>query len=212
MRFPLYANLLLTLPLLAACDQTSFFARNQQPQDPVLAAAAQNPSDKAVALPQEIVASAKVEHLTGEDYVISQVQLGNFPCSNNIHISVAADPANPKWFLVEGKGFSYRMKPVTTQSGAIRLEDEEGGLVWLQVATKSMLMNQKAGKRLADACVSPRQVARAQELDGAATALPVSAETATAKKKSATTAKGNASQKAATAKKSTAKTTAASKK
>lgn len=204
-------GLLALTPLFAACDQTTFFSRNNSAaQDPVVQAAAQNSADRAVALAPdastEVAGSARVQHLTGEDYVISQVQVGNFPCKDNVHVSVTADPSNPRMFLVEGKGFSYRMKPVTTKSGAIRLEDEEGGLVWLQVATKSMLMNQKAGKRLADACVSPRQIARAEEL-GAAPALPVAAAPTKAPAKPAAS-KAPAKKKAQTAKKTSTKTAA----
>ena len=36
--------------------------------------------------------------------------------------------------------------------------------VWLQLANKSMLMNQKLGKRLADECMSPVQVVVAEAL------------------------------------------------
>jgi hypothetical protein len=54
---------------------------------------------------------------------------------------------------------------VLTSTGAVRLEDEKSGAVWLQLANKSMLMNQKQGKRLADDCMNPDQlrVAKAME-------------------------------------------------
>ena len=58
-----------------------------------------------------------------------------------------------------GKGFHYRMSPVATSTGAVRLEDQKEGAVWIQIANKSMLMNQKLGQRLADECMSPQQVA-----------------------------------------------------
>ena len=62
----------------------------------------------------------------------------------------------PGYFNLKGKGYSYRMHPVVTSTGAIRLEDQhDGGAVWLQLANKSMLMDQKAGKRLADECIEP---------------------------------------------------------
>ncbi|MGH8848605.1 MAG: hypothetical protein ACREXQ_15380, partial [Polaromonas sp.] len=38
------------------------------------------------------------------------------------------------------------------------------GAVWLQLANKSMLMNQKLGIRLADECMSPSQLAVAEAL------------------------------------------------
>jgi hypothetical protein len=51
------------------------------------------------------------------------------------------------------------MHPEESRTGAIRLEDPVRGALWLQLANKSMLMNQKEGKRLADECQSPEQVA-----------------------------------------------------
>ena len=67
-------------------------------------------------------------------------------------------------FHVEGKGFKYYMSPVATTTGTVRLEDAKGGAVWLQIANKSMLMNQRAGQRLADECMSPEQVAVAEAI------------------------------------------------
>jgi hypothetical protein len=57
------------------------------------------------------------------------------------------------------------MFPVETSTGAIRLEDRKAGAVWLQLANKSMLMNQKLGQRLADTCMSPDQVAVADKMN-----------------------------------------------
>ena len=64
----------------------------------------------------------------------------------------------------EQKNLKYRMFPVATSTGAIRLEDQKAGAVWLQLGNKSMLMNQKLGQRLADECMSPQQVAVAESL------------------------------------------------
>jgi hypothetical protein len=44
------------------------------------------------------------------------------------------------------------MLPVPTNTGALRLEGKASGLVWLQLPTKSMLMNNKLGQRMADEC------------------------------------------------------------
>jgi hypothetical protein len=57
------------------------------------------------------------------------------------------------------------MVPVLSKTGAIRLEDEAAGVVWLQLANKSMLMSQKLGKRLADACVNAEQLIVARDLE-----------------------------------------------
>ena len=46
----------------------------------------------------------------------------------------------------------------------MRLEDKKAGAVWLQLANKSMLMDQKKGRRMADECAHPDQVAFAREM------------------------------------------------
>ena len=68
-------------------------------------------------------------------------------------------------FVLELGKQRFSMAPVVTSTGAIRLEDAQAGAVWLQLGNKSMLMSQKLGKRLADACVSPDQALVAQALE-----------------------------------------------
>lgn len=97
--------------------------------------------------------------LTPEELSIAErVHVGQIPCELGASVSVAADPQSPGYFHVGGKGFKYHMAPVTTSTGAVRLEDHHAGAVWLQIANKSMLMDQKKGQRLADECMSPEQV------------------------------------------------------
>ena len=61
-------------------------------------------------------------------------------------------------FMVTTKGHRFRMHPVESRTGAIRLEDPKRGAMWLQLGNKSMLMSQKLGQRLADECQSPAQL------------------------------------------------------
>lgn len=103
--------------------------------------------------------------LTPEELAIAErVYVGDIPCELGAQVKMAADPKVPGYFELTGKGFHYRMTPVATSTGAIRLEDREGGAVWLQIANKSMLMDQKRGQRLADDCMSPAQVTVAEAL------------------------------------------------
>ena len=67
------------------------------------------------------------------------------------------DASRPGYFDVQIRNTKYRMIPVATTTGAIRLEDQAAGAVWLQILNKSMLMNHKQGQRLADECVSAEQ-------------------------------------------------------
>ena len=97
-----------------------------------------------------------------EQAIAERVHVGRMPCELGAFVTVTADAVAPGHFHVEGKGFRYHMSPVATSTGTVRLEDVKGGAVWLQIANKSMLMNQRLGQRLADECMSPEQVAMAE--------------------------------------------------
>ncbi|TXT39912.1 MAG: hypothetical protein FD135_1780 [Comamonadaceae bacterium] len=89
--------------------------------------------------------------------IAERVEVGVVPCELGQSVSVSADTSSPGYFDVQVKKFRFRMVPVVSSTGAIRLEDVAAGAVWLQLANKSMLMSQKLGTRLADACVTPAQ-------------------------------------------------------
>ena len=96
--------------------------------------------------------------------IAERVHVGTLPCEMGASVRMTADANAPGYFTLQGKGYKYRMRPVATSSGAIRLEDEKAGAVWLQLANKSMLMDQKNGRRLADECAHPDQVAVANDM------------------------------------------------
>ena len=141
---------------------------------------------------------AAEDALTPKELSIAErVYVGKLPCELGAAVTLTPDAKAPGYFDVQGKNFKYRMFPVSTTTGAIRLEDRKAGAVWLQLANKSMLMNQKMGTRLADECASPEQVAVAEaiklnppvsvldtpkpaatELTAAAPAMPASAASA----------------------------------
>ena len=108
---------------------------------------------------------AAEQALTPDELSIAErVHVGSLPCELGTSVSLKPDSKAPGYFDVQGKNFKYRMFPVATTTGAIRLEDRKAGAVWLQLANKSMLMNQKQGVRLADDCMSPAQVAMAETM------------------------------------------------
>ena len=93
-----------------------------------------------------------------------RVYVGKLPCELGAAVTLTPDLKFPGYFAVQGKNFNYRMFPVPTTTGTIRLEDRKAGAVWLQMGNKSMLMNQKLGTRLADECMSPEQMALAEAI------------------------------------------------
>lgn len=110
-------------------------------------------------------AGAADQPLTAEALAIAeQVHTGTIGCELGKHVNVERDGGKPGYFKVTGNGFNYHMSPVVTSTGAVRLEDTRAGAVWLQIANKSMLMNQKIGQRLADECMSTAQLQVAEAL------------------------------------------------
>jgi hypothetical protein len=107
-----------------------------------------NPADKLNAAELEI---AKRVH-TGE----IQCELGQ---------KVSIKPMKREGFFFVSRGVNkFVMHPVESRTGAIRLEDSARGALWLQLGNKSMLMNQKEGKRLADECQSAQQLDYARNM------------------------------------------------
>ncbi len=103
--------------------------------------------------------------LTEADLQVAQrVYTGKIQCELGADVTITADEKRAGFFTVSTKGARYRMHPVESRTGAIRLEDPRAGAMWLQIANKSMLMNQKEGLRLADECQAPAQVAFADEM------------------------------------------------
>ena len=163
----LIATLMIALPLVAvshtAAAQTSSKAK--------AAATKKAPAKKAPAKKGKAAAAAAAgagaaavaagpasAQLSAEDLAVSErVFKGRIPCELGAYVNVTADSANPGYLIVDGRGFKYHMSPVKTSTGTVRLEDKAAGAVWLQIANKSMLMNQKAGQRLADECMAPEQ-------------------------------------------------------
>jgi hypothetical protein len=95
--------------------------------------------------------------------VARKVYVGDIPCELGATVKVVP-MKREGMFAVTTKGHRFRMHPVESRTGAIRLEDAQRGAMWLQLGNKSMLMSQKLGQRLADECMSPAQLTAAEAL------------------------------------------------
>jgi len=113
------------------------------------------------------IAAAEAALEPAELAIAESVHTGVMPCEMGTSVTLASDPAAPGYFDMHGKNFRFRMVPVITVTGAIRLEDRQAGAVWLQLPNKSMLMNQKIGQRMADGCMSQSQLVVAQAMKDA---------------------------------------------
>ena len=89
--------------------------------------------------------------------IAARVLTGKADCEFNQHVDVQALSGKPGHFKVAFKNVSYTMVPEETTTGAVRLEDKKAGMVWLQIPSKSMLMNSKVGQRMVDGCMQSEQ-------------------------------------------------------
>jgi hypothetical protein len=105
-----------------------------------------------------------------------RVYYGRYECEFNQSLDIDADRKYPGYVDVKHGRKLYRMKPVLSSTGAIRLEDVKGEALMVQIANKSMLLNVKSGHRVVDDCVSPTQrefiaaAAKAKAAEAAASA------------------------------------------
>lgn len=100
--------------------------------------------------------------------IANRVLTGAASCEFNQTVRVEPIEAKPGHFQVAFNNASYVMTPQETTTGAVRLEDKRNGIVWLQIPSKSMMMNQKAGQRMVDGCQHAEQRAATQAVSAAA--------------------------------------------
>jgi hypothetical protein len=100
--------------------------------------------------------------------IAANVHTGMLVCEDRKTIMLWPDTALPGRFILKINKTVFRMKPVLSDSGAVRLEDEKTGAIWIQTAEKSMLLDSLRSKRLADDCQSPAQKTAAQQFPASA--------------------------------------------
>lgn len=142
-----------------------------KPQPAKKAAAKTTTAKKAPAKAKQLDVAALAAHSPSAEAVLGaaelsiaeRVHVGRLPCELGNSVQLTADAERPGYFNLQMAKTLYRLVPVPTTTGAIRLEDAKAGAVWLQLANKSMLMNHKLGQRMADECMSPQQLAVAEQ-------------------------------------------------
>ena len=82
----------------------------------------------------------------------TQLKTGDFSCEMGNKVELRMDGRVTDGVTLVWKGKNYMMNPVSTSTGAVRLENKGEGLVWIQIPSKSMLLNAKIGQQLANDC------------------------------------------------------------
>ena len=108
---------------------------------------------KGLALATEVTEAISAGQLD----VAARVLTGTADCEFKQSVTVQPVAGLAGYFHVSHQGKRYRMLPRETTTGAVRLEDPANGLVWLQIPTKSMLMNARRGQRVVDSCLHSEQ-------------------------------------------------------
>lgn len=168
-------------PITRSLALATVFALVPLAAPPALAAGADKPAakpaPKAASSHQQLRSQAKglalaeetVEQISqGQLDVAARVLTGDADCEFAQQVSVQPVAGQPGHFNVGFKKAVYRMVPQETTTGAVRLEDRRAGMVWLQIPSKSMLMNAKIGQRMVDACLHAEQRAAVAAAQGAA--------------------------------------------
>jgi len=160
LKFVACAIALIAMPLTWAADE--------KPKPQSAAANKQQREDRAkgLALGQEAAQRVNEAQLQIADRVLT----GDAACEFDQTVSVLPINGQPGHFRVTFKKVAYTVVPEETTSGAIRLEDKKAGIVWLQIPSKSMLMNAKVGQRMVDGCMHAEQRAAVSAAQGAAAA------------------------------------------
>ncbi|MDN8612513.1 hypothetical protein [Variovorax ginsengisoli] len=103
--------------------------------------------------------------LSEQDLKVAETILtGTIKCELGASVNIEADPKKPGFFTLTHAGVKYRLHPVSSRTGAVRLEDPVREAMWLQLGNKSMLMSQKQGLRLADECQAAKQLEVAEDM------------------------------------------------
>jgi hypothetical protein len=115
-------------------------------------------SKKSASKPAPEPVSAVNDNLNpGQLSMADRVLTGLADCEFNEKVDVQKIPGHSGNFKVTYNHKSYVMVPEETTTGAIRLVDTGGAVVWIQIPMKSMLMNQREHHRLVDNCMEDEQ-------------------------------------------------------
>jgi hypothetical protein len=142
---------------LPAAAQTSAPAAVKPAPKPAAAKPAPSRTVNRAAPAAAAAVAAPAVLTAGQLEAAERVMTGTAKCEFGEEVQLTAEPEKPGHFVLRHKQRSYRMAPEETSTGAIRLEDKQQGIMWLQIPSKSMLMNSRIGQRMVDDCMMSQQ-------------------------------------------------------
>lgn len=136
------------------------------PVSPSLTKAMPTPEPKAIApntRPSPLLPVVAAIPVVTAPPPTGEVWQGAYQCAHaeKVHLrpDALADHVELQW-----KAQRWALHRTDSRSGAMRLEDASGRMVWIQLGNKSMLLDQRLGKRLLDECQHAVQVQTAAQM------------------------------------------------
>ena len=166
----------LTVLLAGGTLAVPAFAQDAKPAAPAKAAPAKPASTKPIVTPQERRKAAGVPEPTTAEQMAALpaaddaqksaaelVHYGKYVCDEKFEVFIERNKIVGGYVDVRYKKDVWVMKPVSSNTGAVRLEDIRGKVLLVQIPFKSMLLNTQTGQRIVDSCQHDIQLGNAKE-------------------------------------------------
>ena len=153
--------------------------------------------DQAKALALAVATAETIS--AGQLDVAARVLTGTADCEFKQQVQVLAVTGQLGHFTLDHQGKRFHLSPRETATGAVRLEDAATGMVWLQIPSKSMLMNARLGQRVVDNCLHSEQRAALAAVADAANSLGILATPVPAQPPAAASSAASAPDESASA-------------
>jgi hypothetical protein len=154
----------IALALFAQSSMTPAVAQTAQPAKSTKAPVKKAPAKGAVPPPTTAAQRAALPAADEQQTAAAElVYYGKYVCDEKIEIFVEKDATSPGYVDVRHKKDVWVMKPVASNTGAVRLEDTKQQVLLVQIPYKSMLLNVKSGQRIVDSCQNEKQIATEKE-------------------------------------------------
>ncbi|MEZ5660241.1 MAG: hypothetical protein R3E83_17410 [Burkholderiaceae bacterium] len=84
--------------------------------------------------------------------LVAAMRSGEYECDLSRRVELKEVDPDGLSATLHWQGRDYPMQAVRAATGALRLEDPQAGLVWLTILGKSILLDSRDGKQLANDC------------------------------------------------------------
>ena len=151
----------------AAKATAALYATMASPTAPAVPASAQpalQPLLPALPRPSVLLPTTPAQsQIAAVSVPTGEVWQGAYQCEHAEKVQLRPDTVSDQVEL-QWKTQRWKMRRIDSRSGAMRLEDASGRMVWIQLGHKSMLLDQRLGKRLLDECQHAVQVQTAAQM------------------------------------------------